>query len=178
MKKILLIFGMIFFVSGCAVQGPSFFGGTQKRLTLSDLDEGCKNSLPLTRKGSFGQVKILGVVTQSGDEANPLSVTARFVMTSFEIPEGIEGIVRYNGTLRYDPATQTLYFTNLQPVSLTFGGNRSLLEYVSPAARRGLPPLVAQALEGIPVYRLEETSGAKGLQSVKVDKENLLLEFR
>lgn len=178
MKKIWIILGMMFFVSGCAIQGPLFFGGAQKQLTLSDLDEGCKKSLPLTRKGSFGQVKILGVVTQGGDEANPLSVTARFVMTSFEIPEGIEGIVRYKGTLRYDPATRTLYFANLQPASLTFGGNRSLLEYVSPAARRGLPPLVARALEGIPAYRLEEASGAKGLQSVKVDKENLLLEFR
>ncbi|HFC03728.1 MAG TPA: DUF1439 domain-containing protein [Nitratifractor salsuginis] len=178
MKKIWMILGMIFFVSGCAVQGPSLFGGSEKKLTLSDLDEGCKNALPKTLKGSFGQVKILAAVTQSGDEANPLSVTARFVMTSFEIPEGIEGIVRYNGTLRYDPATHTLYFTNLQPISLTFGGNRSLLEYVSPAARRGLPPLVAQALESIPVYRMEETFGAKSLQSVKVDKENLLLEFR
>ena len=178
MKKIWMIFGMMFLVNGCVVQSPSFFTGTHKRLALSDLDEGCKNALPMTLKGGFGQVKVLAAVTQSGDGTNPLSVTARFVMTSFEIPEGIEGIVRYNGTLRYDPATHTLYFANLQSISLTFGGNRSLLEYVSPAARRGLPPLVAQALESIPVYRMKETFGGKSLQSVKVDKENLLLEFR
>ena len=178
MKRFWLIFGMIFFMSGCALQGPSLFGSQQKQLTLSDLDEGCKSAMPLTLKSNFGQVKILAVVTQSGDETNPLSVTARFVMTSFEIPEGIEGLVRYRGTLRYDPSTKTLYFTNLQASSLTFGGNPSLQEYVSAAARRGLPPLVAQALESIPVYRMEDTFPAKALQSVKVDKENLLLEFR
>ncbi|WP_292655980.1 hypothetical protein [Nitratifractor sp.] len=178
MKKIYWLFTLLFFVSGCAVQGPMLFGNSQKQLTLSDLDEGCKKALPKTGKGRFGQVKVLAAVTQSGDQNNSLSVTARFVMTSFEIPEGIEGIVRYNGTLRYDPKTNILYFSKLQPENLTFGGDPSLQEYISMAARQGIPPLVARILEGIPLYRMEEGFRAHVLQSVKVDKENLLLQFR
>jgi len=178
MKKIWLFLGMIFFISGCAIQEPTFFVGQQKHLTLNDLDEGFKKSLPILRKGEFGQVKILAAVTQDGNETDPLSVTAHFVLTTFEIPEGIEGIVRYIGTLRYDPSSKTLYFTKLKVSDLTFGGDASLQEYISSGARTGIVPLVARTLEDIPVYRMGDKFTFKTLKSVKTDKENLLLEFR
>jgi len=178
MKRILLLMGILFFISGCTVEGPSFLGGQQKRLALNDLDEGFRKSLPLLRKAGFGQVRILAAVTQGGEGEDPLSVTAHFVMTTFEIPEGIEGIVRYSGTLRYDPSKKALYLTKLKAVKLTFGGDPSLQEYISSSARRGIAPLIAKTLEKIPVYQMEKNFNAKAVKSVKVDKENLLLEFR
>ena len=178
MKRIWLIFGMIFLVSGCVLQEPALVKSTQQQLLLSDLDEGCKKALPITKVGDFGTVKVLTVLIQGGDKSDTLSVTVRFMMTSFEIPEGIEGIVRYTGTLRYDPVKKALYFANLQTTSLTFGGDAALHEYITTAARQGVPVLVAQALESVPLYQLKEGFAAKALQSFKVYKENIVLSFR
>jgi hypothetical protein len=177
MRRFAWMFGLLFFLGGCAMQSVPFLGKSEKSLSLEEVQTQIGQQLPMTLKGSFGKVVLGAVVVQEGDQPDRLSVAARFVMTSFEIPEGIDGTIRYSAKLRYDPAAHTLHFDALKPVSLTFGGDASLQEYIS-AARREIPVLVAQGLRSLIVYRFDPSFQAKKLVSLALHHDRLTLEFK
>ena len=177
MKRLAWIFALAFFLGGCAMQGIPLLGKSEKRLSLDDLDTQIRQQLPITLKGKSCKVVLGTAVVQQGDRPDRLSVTAGFVMSSFEIPEGIAGTLRYSAALRYDPASRTLHFDRLVPESLTFSGDTSLQEYISAGARREIPVLVAQGLRSLVVYRFDPSFQARKLESLKVHHDTLTLEF-
>ncbi len=182
MKRVYLILGLLFFISGCSVPEPAILGnkddGLKTTIALSDMANSCQRVLPITHKKHFGKVKLLSVVIQDGDGKLPLSVSASFFMKSFEIPEGIAGLVRYDGTLSYDPNTRILYFSNLQARNINFKANPSVISYVSSSARRNIPILIKSDLSKIPLYQMGMTFQGHSLQWIKVQRGNLILKFR
>jgi hypothetical protein len=178
MKRLVWIFALTFFLVGCAMQSIPLLGKSEKRrLTLDDLDTQIRQQLPMTLKGKSSKVVLGAVVVQEGDRSDHLSVTTRFVMKSFEIPEGIGGTLRYSATLLYDPESRSLYFDRLVPESLNFSGDASLQEYISASARSEIPVLIAQGLRSLVVYRFNSSFKAKKLKRMKIHQDTLILEF-
>ncbi len=182
MKNLYWIVGLVFFISACSLPEPSFVGdqedGLKTTIALSDMANSCQKAFPITHKKHFGTLKVLSAVIQDGDGNLPLSISVSFFMKSFEIPEGISGIVRYDGTLSYDPRSRILYFSKLQARNLNFKANPSVLPYVSASARANIPVLIKNDLLQIPLYQMGMTFQGHSLQWIKVERGNLILKFR
>jgi len=83
----------------------------------------------LTAKLFFGACMMVKCATQRTIFSLPtLTVAAKFTLTTFEIPEGIDGLCLLKGGLRYDPATHQIYFKDLRPVRMEFA-NPALTKY-------------------------------------------------
>ncbi|ADV46831.1 hypothetical protein [Nitratifractor salsuginis] len=177
MKRLIWIVALAFFVGGCAMPTVPLFGKSEKILTFDDLDTQMQKQLPKSLKGKFCRVVLESALVQQGDQPGSLSLITRFVMTSFEIPEGIDGTLRYQAKLRYDPGSHALYFDKLEPVTLNFGGDVSLQEYISAGARQEIPVLVARALRSLVVYSFGPKFQAKRLDAFTVHQDKLTLEF-
>ncbi len=180
MRYLFWIIGIIFFLSGCATQSVAVAvsNKNEKHIALEDMQKQLSQQLPLKLKGDFGKVTLDSILIQEGEKSGSLSVAVHFTMVTFEIPEGIEGIVRYNVKLRYDPMAHTLYFIDLEPVSLKFGGDPTLREYISSGARRGVPSLIAGGLRSLIAYRFPLDFRAKKLLKATLKKDTLILNFK
>jgi len=152
------------------------FGSTEQVIPLTQVDQRMKQRLPITRKASFGSVKIVGVALQPGTEGKEMEASAKFILTSFEIPEGIEGIITYRADLRYAPGNRSLYLGTLKPLRLTFA-NPSLEEYVSARARKGIESVVASVLRTLPIQTLPESTRVKKIKKFAIQKETLRVDF-
>jgi len=91
-----------------------------------------------------------------------------------DAPAVAEALVK--AALRYDPSSRRLYLADLKPVSLSFA-NRSLEEYVSRAARNGIPKLIAGILASTPIYQMESSFNARGVKEISVTKESVTVDF-
>ena len=170
---LILVLGL----SACTPQMPDIPLLDKKvEIPLLRMDELAAKSLPQSRKASYGTVTLLGIGTQPGNGEKELAIIARFRLVSFEIPEGIDGEIRYVGSLRYDPKTRQVYPAQLKAVAMTFG-NSSLQEYVSDAARRGLPATVASMLRNLPLYRLPDSSSSRAIRSFSVQENSVRIDF-
>ena len=177
MRKIfryLVVIAVLAF-SGCGMHLPLFESDVS--LKLAQIDAALAKSFPKTLKSSFGQVTIVGAMTEPGNGEKQLIVLSRFTLVSFEIPEGIDGTVRFSGTLRYDQKSRTLYLAKLKAVDLTFN-NPSLLEYVSEASRKGIPPLIASVLQRIPLRKMSNSFQAAGIREITVKNETVEIDFQ
>ncbi len=165
---------VLFFLAGCSSKLPMMDSGTQ--IPLTQIDAQLSKSFPVTRKASYGTLKVLGVSTQPGSGEKTLHLQAYFNLVSFEIPEGINGTVQYVATLRYDPAGRRVFVKDLKPVMLSFS-NRSLEEYVSAAARRGIPATIAGVLKSVPLLQMPENFRATAIKEFSVSKDKIAIEF-
>ena len=165
---------LIVLLSGCGA-APGLGGGDQE-IALSQIDLNLQKELPVSRKASFGSVKIVGLALQPGMENKVMEIPVKFILTSYEIPEGIEGLITYQGGLRYAPETRGLYLSDLKPLRLTFG-NPSLEEYVSSSARKGIASVVASALGSFPLQSMPEGFRARKVEKFAIHKDKVMIDF-
>ncbi|WP_456393402.1 hypothetical protein [Nitratifractor sp.] len=114
---------------------------------------------------------------QAGSKPGRLEIPVRFVLTSYEIPEGIEGMIVYEGGLRYSPEDRGLYLAGLKPQRLVFG-NSSLEEYVSPGAKRGIAKVIASELAARPIKRMPTSFQATQVKDFHLEKGMLSITFQ
>jgi hypothetical protein len=161
-------------LGGCG--GMPMLGGGDREIPMEQIDQTIKTQLPKTARASYGTVKLLTVTLQPGSQPERMDILAKFILVSYEIPEGIEGVLSFDGTLRYDPKSRALYPADLQPQKLTFA-NPSLEEYISASARQGLPKTLAALLRTIPVERLPQGFAARKVSKASIVKEKLIVDF-
>ena len=164
----------IVLLGGCA-NAPTPAGNDQV-LSLETIETSLQNRLPITRKASFGTVRIVGMLLQAGMDEKSMEIPVKFVLTSYEIPEGIEGLIVFGGGLRYDSAGHILYPDALTPLRMTFA-NPSLEEYISATARKGIADLVASTLRRMPLYTFPQSFSARKVGRFTIRKERLLIDF-
>jgi len=183
-RSFVLVFSMLL-LSGCVkipsilpkVSLPVIGGKSTRQIPLDRIGERIASALPATRKTSYGRVTVLAAALQPSTQ-NRVEVVAKFRLVTFEIPEGIEGLVRYQAELRFDPRSKRLYLSNLVPQSLIFA-SPSLEEYVTVAARKGVPGTVASVLRSLSLAELEDVSVKEGVvESAKLEKNTLELTLR
>jgi len=180
-----LLVALALMLSGCLkipnilpkVSLPIMGSKSTRQISLDHISERIASALPTTRKTSYGRVTVLAAALQPSTQ-NRVETVAKFRLVTFEIPEGIEGLVRYQADLRFDPNNRRLYLNNLTPISLSFG-SPSLEEYITVAARKGVPGTVASVLRTLPLAELEDLSVKEGVvESVKLEKNILELTLR
>jgi hypothetical protein len=132
--------------------------------------------LPQTRRTSYGRIKVMGMALYPSDGNATLDILAKFILTSYEIPEGIEGMVSYTGGLGYDPAQRRLRLQGLRATKLTFA-NPSLEEYISTSARKGIPRTVASVLQGLTLQQMPEGFRAKRVRKFTIQNDQLMVDF-
>ncbi len=152
-------------------------GDKVQNIPLQEVGKSVKSQLPIVRKASFGTVKIVGIGMEAGSKPDRLEIPVRFVLTSYEIPEGIDGMVVYEGGLRYSSEDRGLYLAGLKLRRLVFG-NSSLEEYVSPGAKRGVAKVVATELAARPIKRMPTTFQATQIKDFHLEKGMLSITFQ
>ena len=172
--KVAAVAAFLLLVGGCG-SAPGV-GGSDQVIPLTQIDQNLQSRLPISRKASFGTVKILGMALQPSTDNRTMEVSVKFILTSYEIPEGIEGLITYQAQLRYAPESRRLYLSELKPLRLSFG-NPSLEEYVSTAARKGIATLVASTLRTLPIQTMPEGFRAKGIEKAAIVKDQLMVDF-
>ena len=173
LKRVCSSMIVLFLLAGCSTSiGPIL--GNDSEIPIRAIDGNLSKAFPVSRKASFGRVKILGAATVPNAGEHQLVVRGYFNLVSFEIPEGIDGLVQYTAGLRYDPNTQAFYLDKLVPRMIEFN-NPSLQEYVSNAAQRSIPSLIAKSLASVPVYRMK--SSARSVKEITVKKESVTVTF-
>ncbi len=121
-------------------------------------------------------MKITGISALPGDKDNSLDFMVYFNMITFEIPEGLDGSVTMTSSLRYSPATHSLYPKDVNVSNLSFA-NQSLVEYVSAKAKRDIPKLSKNFLVGKEVYKIKNTIKAKVLSKFKTTSDGKLILY-
>ncbi|WP_456433266.1 hypothetical protein [Nitratifractor sp.] len=170
---------LLLLFAGCDLNLPvsSLLGPTEVKIPISAIDTALAKAFPVTRKARFGTVKVLTATTLPNVGGKSIPVEARFNLVTFEIPEGVNGIVTYQADIVYDPLTRSFYLTRFKMGNLRFT-NRDLVEYVSMAAAKGTPEVVATALAGVRIYRLDEKTKVSGkINGVLVGKKTVTVRF-
>ena len=169
---------LLLVATGCVpISGIPGLGDNVQSIPLQEVGKSVKSRLPIVRKASFGTVKIVGIGMEAGSKPSRLEIPVRFVLTSYEIPEGIEGMAVYEGGLRYSPEDHGLYLDALKPRRLVFG-NSSLEEYVSPGAKRGIAKVIASELAAKPIKSMPTTFQATKVKDFNLEKGILSITFQ
>jgi len=142
MKKLnifLLTLFSAFVFTGCISIPNPFKSNTfvvkEGYLSLSEINKNVAKQMPLVEKVSKDQVKIINTSIFAGSNRKTLSVEAEFIFTSFEIPEGLPAVARFNASLKYEPKTKEFKLTNVTLTGVKFL-KEELLEYVSPSQKK------------------------------------------
>ena len=149
---ILFIFATVILITGCSMDSGIGFLGHSTELEISAMDKKLKEAMPIEQRGSFGRIKIFRAGTELIKEKEEIGVSVHFILTSFEIPEGIEGMGILKGTVRYDVSKKELFLADLKPIKIEFS-NKSLARYVTDKAKSLLPSIISGELSLIPLHK-------------------------
>ena len=168
-----LSFGMVFLV-GCGGFGLSSVEKIE--IPLDEVNTYLKSSMPQKVRANFGKMKITGISALAGDDKEHIDFMVYFNLTTFEIPEGIDGSVTFISSLRYSPFNHLLYPKDLNGTNLSFA-NQSLLEYVSQKAKTGIPTITKGFLLGKDIYRVQKVKKTKKFKRFETTPEGKLILY-
>jgi hypothetical protein len=170
----ILIAGVLFF--GCGGLEFGGLGETKKEITLESVNKFIKGYLPQKQKASFGKMEITGVTALPGDAPNSIDFMVYFNIVTFQIPEGLDGSVTYSSSLRFTPASYSLYPKDLNRTNLSFA-NQSMVEYVSRKAAQGIPVITKNFLLGQPIYKIPRSLKVKKLSKFETTADGKLILY-
>jgi hypothetical protein len=171
------LFLVIFFFNGCSVQDtPLSLFNSEKSISFEQINDKLSGVLPIQKKTSFGSVNFRRAVLVATQSIDRVALSIAFSMTSFEIPEGIDGVLNLSAGLRYEPSNKKIYLTQLTPIGYQFS-NKSLSEYVSKSALSAMNVLAMKELEDIEIYQMEKSFSAKFIKSIAVDRGRIVVKY-
>ncbi len=175
--SVVLLFLVLLSFSGCRVENTplSLFKGKTK-ISTEEMNDAFAKVFPIKKKSSFGSVVLQRAILIPSRDTNKVMISLGFGLTSFEIPEGIDGVMTLSAGLRYDPRTKKIYFKEVTPVDIRFE-NASLVEYVSDTARSALKVIAMRELSDIELYQIKESFTAKFIKNITVHKGNIVIEY-
>ncbi|NKQ41373.1 MAG: DUF1439 domain-containing protein [Sulfurovum sp.] len=175
-KLLLPLFLAAFFFSGCVKNTPLSLFAQKTTISTENVNEALAKVFPIQKKSSFGSVALKRAILIPARESSKVALSVGFGLTSFEIPEGIDGVLTLSAGLRYDPKTKKIYLKEVTPIGVNFG-NPSLSEYVSKGARTALNVIAMRELSDIEIYQVKESFSARFIKHIKVDKGKIVIEY-
>jgi hypothetical protein len=163
-------------LSGCGKGPDAGLLSYSKVIKTETINAELAKATPISRRSTFGSFRINRAEIQPTTQEDRLMLATQFSLTTFEIPEGIDGTLAASCGLRYDPQTKQIFLTDIRPGVMHFS-NASLAEYVSKGAKQGIGAVVSKVFADIPVYQLEKSFGAKFIKKVAVHKGNIVLVY-
>jgi len=173
----LWVFASLFLLNGCGKSPDAGLLSYTKVIKTDAVNAELARVTPISRRSTFGSFRINRAEIQpSATRDDRVILMTNFSLTTFEIPEGIDGTLAASCGLRYDKQTRQIFLTDIRPGMMRFG-NASLAEYVSQDARRGIGTIVAKVFKDIPIYQLDSSFGAKFVKKVGVHKGNIVIVY-
>jgi len=167
----------LFILNGCGGGGPDAgLLSYTSVIKTEKINAELSKVTPISRRSTFGSFRINRAGIQPGKSGDRVLLSTGFSLTTFEIPEGVDGSLLASCGLRYDPKTKQIFLTDIQPKGIRFA-NASLAEYVSKGAKNGISSIVKKVFADIPIYQMDSSFGAKFVKKVGVYKGNVVIVY-
>ena len=177
LRSIFTFFLVSFFFSGCSVSNtPLAFISHKTTISTEEVNDAFAKVFPMRKKSSFGAVAFNRALLKPSTESDRVALSVAFGMTSFEIPEGIEGALTLSAGLRYDPKSKKIYLKEVTPVDVLFN-DASLSKYISKEAKAALNVIAMRALSDVEIYQVKESFAARFIKNISVSKGKIVLEY-
>ena len=176
-RVFLYLFLSLFMMTGCGGDGPDagLLSYTSK-ISTDEINAELLKVTPIKRRSTFGSFSINRASIQPAATGDRVALMTRFSLTTFEIPEGVDGTLAMSCGLRYDPKTKQIFLTDIRPGVMRFS-NASLSEYVSKSTRKAINSIVAKVFEDIPIHQMSSSFKAKFIKKVAVYKGDIVIVY-
>ena len=108
--------------------------------------------MPISQKISNNEVKLHSVTLFAAKNPHRLVAEVEFIFTSYEIPEGLPSIARFNTTIKYDTKTQEFKLSQISLMQVKFL-KEELTEYLLPQQRKFIPDALKDKLSELILYK-------------------------
>ncbi len=177
LKSIFIFFLTIVFLTGCSVKsGPGSLLEYSSSISTEEVNDAFSKAFPIKKKSSFGTISLKRALLKPATESNRMALSVAFGLTSFEIPEGIEGVLTLSAGLRYDQRSKKIYLKEVTPVGVQFE-DASLAKYVSKGARSALNVIAMRELSDIEIYQVKESFSARFIKNITVSKGKIIIHY-
>ncbi len=176
-RSLFAFFLILFSLSGCSMKnGPLSLLSNETTISTQEVNEAFAKVFPIRKKSSFGTIAFKRALLRPSTESDKVALSVAFGLTSFEIPEGIEGVLTLSAGLRYDPRTKKIYLKELIPVGVRFN-DTALSQYVSKGARSALNVIAMRELSDIEIYQVKESFSARFIKNITVSKGKIVIQY-
>jgi len=177
LKSFFMVLLSLFFLNGCSTKnGSGSLLGYSSTISTQEVNDAFSKIFPLQKKSSFGIISFKRALLKPATESDRVALSVVFGLTSFEIPEGIEGALTLSAGLRYDPRTKKIYLKEVTPIGVRFNDS-SLAQYVSKSARSALNVIAMRELSDIEIYQVKESFSARFIKNITVSKGKIVLQY-
>jgi len=164
-------------LTSCGIQDtPLSLLSHRTTISTQEVNEALAKAFPIQKRSSFGTIAFYQTVLKPSEEGNRVALSITFVLTSFEIPEGIEGTLTLSAGLRYDPHSRKIYLKEITPAGVHFNDN-TLSQYVSNGARSALNVIAMREFSDIEIYQAKESFYARFIKNITVSKRNIVIRY-
>ena len=177
-KRLFLYFVVsLFLLTGCSGDGPDagLLSYTSK-ISTDEINTELIKVTPIKRRSTFGSFAINRASIQPAASGDRVALMAQFALTTFEIPEGVDGTLAMSCGLRYDAETKQIFLTEIRPGVMRFS-NAALSEYVSKSTRKAVGSVVSKVFGDIPIHQMDSSFSAKFVKKVAVHKGNIVIVY-
>ncbi len=155
LKKVLAIILVAFLVNGCVSLRHfkrSTFEINEGYLSIKNINENLEKQMPVIEKIGRNEVKIVSVTLFAAKNPHRLVAEVEFIFTSYEIPEGLPAIARFNTSISYDKATHEFRLSQIRLMQIRYL-KEELLEYLLPQQRKFIPETLKAKLQELILYK-------------------------
>ncbi len=177
--RFLIPFVFLLFLSGCGNEAAGPDAGLLSYTSViktEKVNQELSQVTPISRRSTFGSFTINSAAIQPAKSGDRVILLTNFSLTTFEIPEGVDGSLASSCGLRYDKKTKQIFLTDIRPGALHVN-NASLAEYVSTEAKNGIKSIVKKVFADIPIYKMDKSFKAKFVKKVTVYKGNIVIVY-
>ena len=169
---------LVFVLSGCGSSGGPDAGllSYTSKISTDEVNTELTQVTPIKRRSTFGSFAINRVSIQPAASGDRVALMSQFALTTFEIPEGVDGTLAMSSGLRYDPETKQIFLADIRPGVMRFS-NASLANYVSKSTRKAINTIVAKTMRDIPIHQMGSSFSAKFVKKVTVFKGNIVIVY-
>ena len=175
---ILLILATSLIFTGCFSISNPFKSNTfvvkEGYLSLGKINGNVAKQMPLKEKVARNEIKVINTSIYSGANRHSLVVECEFIFTSFEIPEGLPAVARFNTSLEYNPKTQEFKLSKIQISKIKFL-KENLVEYITPNQKKFIPDTLIVKLYGLVLHKSKKK--LKTIKNFEVKEGKIKINF-
>lgn len=177
MKKILSLIVVTFLISGCVSIRPfkrSTFEINEGYLSIKNINENIEKQLPVVEKVGKNELKIVSTTLFASKNPHYLVAEVEFIFTSYEIPEGLPSIARFNTSITYETATQEFKLNQTKLSKIRYL-KEDLLEYLLPQQQKFIQQTLLMKLRALVLYKSKKR--LRTIKKINVKEGQIKVSF-
>lgn len=166
-----------FLLSGCGVRkSPLSLLSHKTTLSSEEVNEAFSKAFPVRKKSSVGSIVLKRAVLRPALNGDKVALSVGVSLKTFEIPEGIDGVLSLSGRLSYDPRSKKIYLVEVTPQGVEFN-DPILSSYVTRSAKSALNVIAMRELSNVEIYKIKKGFSARFIKDVTVKKGKIVIEY-